>query len=97
MSTVGQMRWSLLRAGSSGNFATSDKGGSVARGVVGKVMVRSRHCFASLFSVSSCGAESDVVGNSMWRCTKRVGLTVQISLLCARETRRKEAMEVLGR
>lgn len=96
-STVGQMRWSFVRIGSSGNFAISGEKGSVVKGVVGKVMVRWRHCFANSCSVSSCGAERVVVGKLTWRLVKRGGVAVETHFFASWEARRREAREVLGR
>lgn len=97
MSTVGQMRWSFVRFGSLGSFAISGEDGSVAMGVVGKVMVRWRHCSATFVNVLSCEVERDVVGNSMWSLVKTGGLAVEAQFFTVWDTRRRDASAVLGR
>lgn len=52
---------------------------------------------ATLFSASSCGFEREVVGNSMWSFAKMGGVAVETKSFSARETRRREEREVLGR
>jgi len=97
MSPVGQLRWRCVRFGSWGSFDSSGEGGVVGRGVMGKVMVRWRHCSASLFSVEYLGAGRKIIGNSMWRFARGGGLPVETQALVSRDTRRRERREALGR